>query len=435
MKLSIIIPTRSRGNYLRSSILSAIFAANNTDWPVEIIVSDNASEDDTENIVKSFSDKRIIYLKTQKRLSMRANFEFALGHSSGSHLLFIGDDDAVVPHGLRLLTKIIEQTDTDAVKWRIINYVWPNLETGRPGHVKLRTRQLSAVRATIDSQKLLQQFCRGGIRSYMKGAMIYHGCVSRRIIDRVRNIQDGPYFRCAAPDVYAAIQNVFVVKTPIQAIDIPITIGGESPKSNGASALRYGRGLDEGDNKVFELFAKEYRDDKYIGVLRPDNPSVTMHMLDSLQTASKVLNVPIDVSSKNWAKIIMNEIRLFSPEIQRKCREQARDLLGEDFPQNKRLPNKQIAPSFKKCDASASFEYEKLSIRNGFFKIQISGGNEMKNSATAAKFIDELLSVRDYSISLSKENKPAIWRILDIHLNTLKYRAKLEALGLQSDKQ
>ena len=421
MKLSIIIPTRARGSYLKSSIQSAIVAANNTDWPVEIIVSDNVSEDNTKNIVKSFLDKRIVYIKTQRRLSMRGNFEFALSHSSGSHLLFIGDDDAVLPHGLQLLKKIIEETDTDAVKWPSINYIWPNPDTGSPGNVKLRTHHLSAVRATVDSRKLLKQFSNGKIRSYMEGVMIYHGCVSRRLIDRVCNIQNGPYFWCAAPDVYAAILNIFVVKTPIQKISIPITIGGESPKSNGASTLRYGQGINEGDKKVFELFKKEYRDDQYLGALGPDNPSITMHMLDSLQTASNVLNIPIDVSSTRWAKIILKELRNFSPEIQRRCKEQAKNLLKIDLPACGHGFKREVTINSTNRNQPAVSELGKLRIRNEFLKIKISGGREMEKSETAARFIDELLSMHDYSTALRNSWKPVIWRMVDIHKKAREY--------------
>ncbi|MDE0112279.1 MAG: glycosyltransferase [Albidovulum sp.] len=422
MKLSVIIPTRSRGRYLLSSIGSALVAADNSDCPVEIVISDNASEDNTHEIVNSFSDKRIIYRKSLQRLSMRQNFEFALSNSSGSHVLFIGDDDAVAPHGLWLLKKILEETDADAVKWRVVNYIWPDPETGKPGNLNLRIQKVAASRSAIDPQKLLKRICSGRFRSYQEGVMIYHGCVSRRLIDRVRKHHGGPYFWCVCPDVYAAMQNIMMAKTPVQKIDLPITIGGESPASTGASAVRERYGLVKESSTTVRQFVCEYEDDPYQGKLGPDHPSMTLHMLDCLQTASKVLDVPLDIDKRQWQKKSVSEISSFSPEFQQKCKEPLNDLLAFESPlviPHSNVPRKKI---YREKKQPAHLDFKDLKIRIQPFKLIFSGGSETANSMSAAKLLDEILDIRRFCSSSGVSWTPFIWRFLEIHRRAIKYQ-------------
>ena len=94
MKISIIIPTRERAEFLRYSVRTALEIQ---DKNFEIIVCNNASRDNTEAVVKSLSDPRVHYVYTGSRISMRENFNFALKHSTGEYVIFLGDDDGIVP--------------------------------------------------------------------------------------------------------------------------------------------------------------------------------------------------------------------------------------------------------------------------------------------------------------------------------------------------
>ena len=54
--VSVCIPTYNKARYLRKSLDSII---NQTYGNLEIIISDNASPDNTEEIIKSFTDERV----------------------------------------------------------------------------------------------------------------------------------------------------------------------------------------------------------------------------------------------------------------------------------------------------------------------------------------------------------------------------------------
>jgi len=56
---SIIIPTYNRSEKLKNTITSVL---NQTFEDFELLIMDDGSTDDTEDIVNSFNDSRIIYL-------------------------------------------------------------------------------------------------------------------------------------------------------------------------------------------------------------------------------------------------------------------------------------------------------------------------------------------------------------------------------------
>lgn len=89
-KISIIIPTRNRSNYLKRAIESVLQQSYQN---IEIIVVDDASTDDTENIVRSFRDPRIIYIKNDKRRGPNFCRNLGLKKSSGEYIAFLDDDD------------------------------------------------------------------------------------------------------------------------------------------------------------------------------------------------------------------------------------------------------------------------------------------------------------------------------------------------------
>lgn len=91
-KISIIIPTFNRANYLKRAIESAL---SQNYKEIEIIVSDNASTDETPKIVKNyFKDERFKYFRNQQNIGMVANWRKALyEYANGDFFLILSDDD------------------------------------------------------------------------------------------------------------------------------------------------------------------------------------------------------------------------------------------------------------------------------------------------------------------------------------------------------
>ena len=91
--VTIAIPTYNRAdNYLRQALSSAV---EQTYKNIEIIVSDNCSNDNTESVVKGFNDSRIRYFKQKENIGPWKNFNFCLQQANGIFFLVLSDDDLI----------------------------------------------------------------------------------------------------------------------------------------------------------------------------------------------------------------------------------------------------------------------------------------------------------------------------------------------------
>ncbi len=229
--LSIVIPTRERCEFLVACVQSALACR---DPDIEVIVSDNASTDGTRTAIGAMTDPRLRYENTGSRIPMHDNFEFALGKASGRYLMFIGDDDGVLPERLAHLLALLRADGPEVVNWQVPNYVWPGAANGPDGLLTLKPMHLAGGRTRHNAGDLLRGLGDGSKASYrIGGAKIYHGCVARTVVEKVK-ARAGRYFFVPWPDVGAAVANLFVTDT-ICMLGSPCTLGGESRASNGWS--------------------------------------------------------------------------------------------------------------------------------------------------------------------------------------------------------
>jgi glycosyltransferase involved in cell wall biosynthesis len=91
--ITIGIPTHNRADSFLNEALGSAIAQNYEN--IEIIVSDNFSTDNTEAIVKKYSDPRIIYIRHDKNIGAINNFNYCVNMAKGSYLLLLHDDDKI----------------------------------------------------------------------------------------------------------------------------------------------------------------------------------------------------------------------------------------------------------------------------------------------------------------------------------------------------
>lgn len=96
INLSICIPTYNRARYL--SVLLEMLAVEMARFPFsyEIVISDNASTDETHEVVQRFSEKlRINYLLRAENKGALDNYYYCRNHARGEISLYLADDDIV----------------------------------------------------------------------------------------------------------------------------------------------------------------------------------------------------------------------------------------------------------------------------------------------------------------------------------------------------
>lgn len=112
--VTVITPTYKRDELLKEAIESVL---SQTIRDFEYIVVDDACSDATEQLVKSFQDDRITYLRNKEnpaRTHCRP-LNVGLQQSSGKYIAYLDDDNTWYPFHLEVLLKTIEREDLDVV--------------------------------------------------------------------------------------------------------------------------------------------------------------------------------------------------------------------------------------------------------------------------------------------------------------------------------
>jgi abequosyltransferase len=101
LMLSICIPTYNRAIML-AELLDSIIAQELED-EIEVVVSDDASRDDTVAVVESYNDriKNYKFISQPKNLGMMPNFLAVAAAASGEYIWLMGDDDCLEIGGAR----------------------------------------------------------------------------------------------------------------------------------------------------------------------------------------------------------------------------------------------------------------------------------------------------------------------------------------------
>ena len=104
IKLTIGIPTWNRSSEIREAIDSILDQLNDTFRPqVEILISDNASTDTTQTVVRDYADrypKLFSIHRNPVNIGFSRNVDALFRHARGEFVLVLSDDDALEPDAL-----------------------------------------------------------------------------------------------------------------------------------------------------------------------------------------------------------------------------------------------------------------------------------------------------------------------------------------------
>src|SRR5215831_17207605 len=109
-KVSVIIPTYNRAGFLRTAIISVL---NQTFQDFEIIVVDDASTDNTPEVVTHFGDKRIKYIHNDINKGDAGTRNVGVVNSNCTYIAFLDDDDEWLPNKLQMQIDMLEDALID----------------------------------------------------------------------------------------------------------------------------------------------------------------------------------------------------------------------------------------------------------------------------------------------------------------------------------
>lgn len=123
--LSICIPTYNRGPILEK-VLEAITEDPSFDTRIEVVISDNCSNDNTREICKAYTSvyENIRYYKTDEQIN-EENFVKVLSHANGLYIK-LHNDYAVFKSGM--LEKMIEAVEVASIKCESLLFIQNNHE-------------------------------------------------------------------------------------------------------------------------------------------------------------------------------------------------------------------------------------------------------------------------------------------------------------------
>lgn len=109
MKISICIPTYNRAVHL-ANCLNSIALSDSVGIDFEVCVSDNCSSDDTQSVIRAAVGKLPIRCRrNSENVGIPRNFLSVVNMAQGDFAWLLGDDDLLLPTGLRRLSTLIDR--------------------------------------------------------------------------------------------------------------------------------------------------------------------------------------------------------------------------------------------------------------------------------------------------------------------------------------
>lgn len=227
--ISVIVPTRARVSTLPFTLATIL---NQQTRAFEVIVSDNCSQDGTREAVRRIADDRVRYLDTGRRLTMTDNWEFALGHARGRYVLFVGDDDAILPGALDRLEPFLVQDEAAILTWPLVFYRWPM--DGAPASASRGARRAAA--ATIDIRQRARVAMRMGSWRHYDVPSMYHSAFHRSLVEAIRD-RTGRVFHTTTPDVFSRFAGAALAGHAV-SVGFAVTVSGASAQSNSGRMMQ-----------------------------------------------------------------------------------------------------------------------------------------------------------------------------------------------------
>ena len=92
--VTMAIPTFNRAPLLERCVSASLAQCYKR---FEVMVSNNASTDETDEVLRHFHDRRLRVIKQERNIGLIPNWNACLAEAKGEYIVFVSDDDIVAP--------------------------------------------------------------------------------------------------------------------------------------------------------------------------------------------------------------------------------------------------------------------------------------------------------------------------------------------------
>lgn len=110
--VSVIIPTYNYAYLINQAIDSIL---SQTYHNLELIICDDCSDDNTEEVVKYYHDPRVSFYRNETRLGLYGNFNHSRQYAQGYYLLFLCADDLLSPESIERMVQALDLYPSAAI--------------------------------------------------------------------------------------------------------------------------------------------------------------------------------------------------------------------------------------------------------------------------------------------------------------------------------
>ncbi|WNL33058.1 glycosyltransferase family 2 protein [Arcobacter cryaerophilus gv. pseudocryaerophilus] len=299
---SIVIPTRNRADTLKYTIKTIL---NQDFQDYEIIICNNNSVDDTEEIVKKFSDKRIKYLKSNIDLSMSDNWELAYSKVTGQYVTYLADNDGFINGALNFMYKLLGLNNyPNIIRWEKNIYNWPSMESLNKDLLYINMLKKLEI---IESKNIIQEVL-SEKQTFQNLPMIYTSVIKRELVEMLIK-KTGRLFHSASPDISSGFSFSLITDNYL-SLSYGISCGSFSAKSNGYNSMR---NKDNNISKDFKNLMNTSKINFHSNI--PFVKSTIAAIVESFLKVKEALKYnKIDLDFKNIYLKIIKEVKIFDEE-------------------------------------------------------------------------------------------------------------------------
>jgi abequosyltransferase len=252
--LTIAIPTYNRSKYLNLCLAQIGNQFHGNEQIIELLVSDNNSTDNTEEIVQKYISQGypIKYVKNKQNIGPDHNFLQCFNLAKGKYVLIFGDDDTLADGVINLILNILRKSNYGIV------------------HLSTRHKNGFATKITtiLSGKKNYDYAIYDNTKEFIKDVNYSFGFISGNIVNKTlvdKTIDMEQFAETNLMQLGWTLSAVFNVKQNIVIEDAIIAtnlVGG----ATGEGCL-WCRILSVNQNKIFDTFIKRGIDKKYFDII------------------------------------------------------------------------------------------------------------------------------------------------------------------------